>query len=137
MGCGESVKEKAAKLKATAEAKVAAETKVAAEAKAIEAAIRRAANKPTGELTKADLEKVTKLVLYNNHLSEVPKEMEKLTKLRWLFLDSNQLTNLKGLENLTQLKTLSLDGNPALTKAQIDQLQKALPKCEIYSNPTK
>ena len=24
-----------------------------------------------------------------------------------------------------------------LTKAQIDQLQKALPKCEIYSNPTK
>ena len=28
-------------------------------------------------------------------------------------------------------------GNPALTKAQIDELQKALPNCYIGSNPTK
>jgi len=42
-----------------------------------------------------------------------------------------------GLEKLTQLTLLYLDGNPALTKAQIDQLQKALPKCKIYSNPKK
>jgi len=32
---------------------------------------------------------------------------------------------------------LYLDSNPDLTKAQIAELQKALPKCEIYSNPTK
>jgi hypothetical protein len=34
------------------------------------------------------------------------------------------------------LKGLSLQGNQ-LTKAQIDALQKALPNCNIYSNPTK
>ena len=35
-------------------------------AKVVEAAIRKAAKKPTGELTKADLEKVTKLHLDRN-----------------------------------------------------------------------
>jgi len=44
---------------------------------------------------------------------------------------------LKGLEKLPELLFLSLGNNPNLTKAQIDQLQKALPKCEIDSNPTK
>ena len=37
----------------------------------------------------------------------------------------------------TQLKRLMLEGNPDLTKAQIAELQKALPKCLINSNPTK
>ena len=41
------------------------------------------------------------------------------------------------LEKLTQLKLLNLSDNPDLTKAQIEQLQKALPKCKIWSNPTK
>ena len=48
---------------------------------AIEVAIRKAAKKPTGELTKADLEKVTELHLQDNQLTEVPKGLEKLTKL--------------------------------------------------------
>ena len=48
-----------------------------------------------------------------------------------------KLTDVKGLEKLDQLKVLFLDGNPALTKAQIDQLQKALPNCKINSNPKK
>ena len=38
---------------------------------------------------------------------------------------------------LTQLEMLYLAGNPDLTKAQIAELQKALPKCDILSNPTK
>jgi len=162
-------------------------------------------NKPTGKLTKADLEKVTELHLYSKQLTEVPKELEKLTnlkklrfddnqltdvtglekltkltrlnlydnklteipkglekltKLKELWLSGNQLTNVKGLEkltqltrldlyktqlaelpkglkNLTQLTYLNLFFNPDLTKAQIDELQKALPKCRIDSNPTK
>jgi len=44
---------------------------------------------------------------------------------------------VKGLEKLDQLTWLSLFNNPDLTKAQIDELQKALPNCRIYSNPTK
>ena len=65
------------------------------------------------------------------------KGLEKLTQLTGLYLAGNQLTDVKALENLTQLKLLYLDANPDLTKAQIDELKKALPKCDIRSNPTK
>jgi hypothetical protein len=107
-------------------------------AKVIEVAIRKAAEKPAGALTKSDLEKVTYLSFSGKKLTEVPKGLEKLTQLENLYLDDNQLTDVKGLEKLTQLKYLSLVFNPALTKAQIDELKKALPKCrKIYSNPTK
>jgi Leucine-rich repeat (LRR) protein len=193
----------------------------------VEQAIRKELKKPTGELTKADLEKVTHLNLSYNKLTKLPKELEKLTQLtsldlgvnkltelpnglekltqlknlylhdnkltsvkelekltqltrlylndnklaelpmglekltqltsldlgvnqltdvkgleklnqlKYLLLWHNKLTDVTGLEKLTQLKYLGLDGNPDLTKAQIDELQKALPKCKISSNPTK
>jgi len=124
----------------------------------IEKAIRQAAEKLTGELTEADLEKVTELNLVSKRLTSVKgmeeltqlrvlnlrknqltdvKSLEKLTQLEVLVLGHNQLTDVKGLEKLTKLKGLDLDGNPDLTKAQIDELQKAFPKCDIYSNPTK
>ena len=147
----------------------------------IEAAIRKAAKKPTGELTKADLEKVTKLSFSGKKLTEVPKGLEKLTKLHTLYLRDNQLTDVKGLEKLTQLRALHLDRNqltdvkglekltqltrlyltlnqltdvkglekltklerlvlmynPDLTKAQMAELKKALPKCKISSSPPK
>jgi Leucine-rich repeat (LRR) protein len=74
----------------------------------VEKAIRRVLKKPTGELTKADLEKVT-----------------------GLDLESNKLTDVKGLEKLTQLTELSLYDNPDLTEAQIAELHKALPRCVI------
>jgi hypothetical protein len=171
VGCGESKEEKAAKAKSSTEAKGAAEAEAAAEAKAAdkkpltkeesarhakatEAAIRKELKKFTGELTKADLEKVTKLELDGRQLTsvqglekltqltdlslsgyqltEIPTGLEKLNQLAVLGLDGNQLTDVKELEKLTQLKVLSLTDNPALTKAQIDQLKKALPKCKIY-----
>ena len=55
----------------------------------------------------------------------------------WLRLHKNQLISVKGLENLTQLEELNLEFNYALTYAQIGELQKALPNCEIGSNPKK
>jgi Leucine-rich repeat (LRR) protein len=91
------------------------------------------------------LEKLTKLRqlgLSNNKLTNV-KGLEKLTQLTYLRLEGNKLSDVKALAKLTQLETLwlahfpkkpGLADNPALTKAQIDQLQKALPKCKIYSN---
>jgi hypothetical protein len=112
----------------------------------VEKEIRRRLSKPTGNvLTKADLEKVTRLALQSKKLTEVPKGLEKITQLKHLFLYENKLTDVKGLEKLTQLRHLSLFDNPDLTKAQIAELQKALPKCRIYwpsgdlfqSNPTK
>ena len=166
----------------------------------VEKAVRKELDKPTGELTKADLEainrlpiesvgltetkglevftqlkelylsvneltklpegleKLTKLTILSlgaNQLTDVKglevltqlkqlhlsynkltdvKGLEKLTKLERLYLQGNQLTDVKGLENLTQLKVLILEDNPDLTKAQIDELKKALPKCNISSN---
>ena len=157
-------------------------------------------NKPTGELTMADLGKVTVLYLQacqltdvkglenltqleelnlnGNHITELPKGLEKLTQLKELLLQNNRLTSVKGLENLrqlkelnlsnnqltdvkglekntqltelilsgnqltdvkgleklTQLEILELENNPDLTKAQIDELKKALPKCDILSD---
>ncbi len=125
----------------------------------IEEAIRKAANKPEGDLTKADYEKLKELDLGDHYLTEVPKGLDKLMQLTRLSLSDNRLTDVKGLENLTQLTNLDLydnkltdvkglekltqlewlylGNNPDLTKAQIDELQKALPKCRIFSNPTK
>ena len=196
VGCGKEAKEKAAKIKAAADARVAAEKKATETATIpqqpkttseklivdpiVEKAIRKSIKKPTGELTEADLEKVTELELDRKQLTSV-KGLEKLTQLESLHLPHNKLTNVKGLENLTQLKELPLDDNqltsvkglekltqleglwlprnqltdvkglekltrlteldlmdnPDLTKAQIDELKKALPKCKILSNPTK
>jgi Leucine-rich repeat (LRR) protein len=147
----------------------------------VEKAIRFRLDKPTGELTKADLEKVTKLNFGGDRLGVVPKGLERLTQLTQLFLNHNNLTNVKGLEKLiqleglllhknqltnvrglekltqltdlslqdnlltdvkgleklTQLMYLNLRDNPDLTKAQIAELQKALPNCKIHSNPKK
>mgnify|MGYP002051365149 FL=1 len=202
VGCGEFVegfKKGVDRQKKAAEARAAAEKKAVAEgAKAaawvsdpndpnnvtIEVAIRKSlkyiGESPTGELTQADLKKVTELELDRKQLTSV-KGLEKLTQLESLHLPHNKLTDVKGLENLTQLKELPLDDNqltsvkglenltqveglwlprnqltdvkglkkltrlteldlidnPDLTKAQIDELKKALPKCDIRSNPTK
>ena len=85
------------------------------------------------------LEKLTllrHLYLNSNQLTDV-KGLGKLWQLTDLQLQGNQLTSVKGLEKLIQLKSLGIWNNPDLTKAQIDQLQKALPNCKISSNPTK
>jgi len=91
-----------------------------------------------GELNGTDLEEVTKLNLDGYQLTELPKNLKNLTQLKVLVLSKNQLTKLpKGLEKLTQLMSLNLKDNPDLTKAQIAELQRALPKCKIISNPKK
>jgi outer membrane protein assembly factor BamB len=85
------------------------------------------------------LKKLTQLrwlTLAHNQLTDV-KGLENLKQLRWLWLNDNQLTDVKGLENLTQLQKLYLNNNNDLTKTQIAELQKALPKCKIKSNPKK
>ena len=83
-----------------------------------------------------ELMQLKTLELSLNQLTNV-KGLEKLTQLEELGLSGNQLTDVKGLEKLTQLRFLGLKNNPGLTKSQIDGLQKALPKCKIFGNPTK
>jgi hypothetical protein len=110
VGCGELKEEKTAEVRA----KSAADAKLIANPH-LEKKIRKELKKPKGELTKEDLEKVEDIYYSRWHLTGIPK----------------------GLEKLTQLDGLDLEGNPDLTRAQIDELQKALPKCDIRSNPTE
>ena len=98
----------------------------------IEAAIREEIWKPTGKLTKADLEEVPELNLESNQLTGLPKDLEKLDQLTWLGLEGNQLTDVTDLEKLTRLVNLVLGKNPDLTRAQILKLKKALPECDIF-----
>tara|TARA_Y100001934_G_scaffold185427_1_gene218952 strand:- start:1208 stop:1960 length:753 start_codon:yes stop_codon:yes gene_type:complete len=73
-----------------------------------------------------NLDQLHFLSLNGNQLTDV-KGLEKLTKLKVLSLRRNQLTDLQGLKRLTKLQLLGLEGNPGLTRAQIDELDGALP----------
>ena len=124
----------------------------------IETAIRKILAKPEGELTKADLDKVKVLVITGQELSSL-ENLEKLTNLEKLNVFNNNLIDANGLEKLTQLQqvnlginllsdvkalgklkqllVLNLSNNPNLTRAQIAELQKALPNCRIGHSATK
>ena len=99
----------------------------------IEKEIRKAVNRPRGELNKGFLEEVTQLDIAEYQLTDV-SSLAGLKNLKTLYLDNNQLTDISPLMGFTQLKSLSLLFNPNLTKVEIDTLQKALPKCRIYHN---
>ncbi len=125
----------------------------------IEKEIRAHLEKPTGELTKADLDKVPSLSLtYTTITDEGLKEVVKLQNLTILYLSDTKITDagLKDVAKLQQLKYLYLNGsskitnaavkeltklknltelylfNTKITAAGVAELQKALPKCEIW-----
>ncbi len=80
----------------------------------VEMEIRRQIRKYTGELTEADLEKVTELSFSHNTriTDECLKEMAKLPKLRGLGLWDTQVTDagMKEVAKLTQLERINLGG---------------------------
>ena len=120
----------------------------------VEKGIRQELKKPYGELTKADLEKVTefppywvnfsykgmtavpkwmenftqlrKLELWSNRLRQIAhvKGLEKLTQLTHLYLGRNKLTDVKGLEQLTQLRSLWLAYNQLTDVKGLEKLTK-------------
>jgi len=123
----------------------------------IEKKIRHIIDKPEGELTRADFEKVTRFSLAGNRQITDISPLRTLTKLNYLNISEMSLTDdqLKHLSELTNLELLALDDNPDLTgtnlneltklkklrnlylqhtkvtEADVAQLQKALPKCDI------
>lgn len=51
--------------------------------------------------------------LSQNQLTELPPQIETLTKLRILYLNNNQLTTIPaGIQHIQSLRLLSLDNNP-------------------------
>jgi Leucine-rich repeat (LRR) protein len=99
-------------------------------AAAIDAAIR------TELIAAGSIEKVRHIDLTRKMITNV-SALARLKQLEILWLPFNNLTDISALSGLTQLKRLSLENNPDLTNAQIAELQQALPKCKIFSNPTK
>ena len=100
----------------------------------VEEAIREEIEKPEGELTKADLEKVTELDLsFTKITAEGLKEVAKLQNLTKLSLLRTKITDA-GLKEVAKLKKLtSLDlSHSQVTYAGMVELQKAFPKCKIY-----
>jgi internalin A len=81
----------------------------------------------------ADMKKLRYLNALENRITDL-SPLAGLSNLRELHLGKNQLTDLSPLAGLKQLTTLSLSDNPKLTRAEIDKLQKALPKCKITHN---
>ena len=84
----------------------------------------------------AGLTQLTDLRLNSNNLTDV-SALADFKQLRLLWLNNNQIADVSPLAKLTHLRNLFLSNNPALTKAQIAELKKALPKCKIRHNATK
>ena len=95
----------------------------------VEKVIRKKLEKPEGELTEADLAKVTSLALYVD-ITDVG--------LKELLLGDTQITDtgLAEVAKLKKLRALELD-RTQITKVGVAELQKALPKCSITHNAKK
>ena len=100
----------------------------------VEGEVRDELEKPEGELTEADLEKVTgEIWLSGTQITDAGiKEMAKSQQLGTLFLTDTQITDagLKDVAKLQKLERLSLFGTK-VTEAGVAELKKALPNCEI------
>ena len=80
----------------------------------------------------AKLTNLEYISLHTNNISDI-SALAGLTNLESLSLGSNNISDISSLAGLTNLKKLSLYSNP-LTQKQVDDLQKALPNCEITAS---
>ena len=99
----------------------------------VEKAIRKQIKKPTGELTEANLEKVTELYLNDTKITDAGLEdLTKLKNLTDLPLSRTKITDagLKDTAKMQQLTRLSLNYT-GITDAGAAELKKAMPKCKI------
>ena len=79
--------------------------------------------------------KLTTLYLPENAITDL-SVLSGLTNLRTLYLDKNPLVDLAPLAGLPSLSTLSLKG-VSVADYVLEDLQKALPNCRIYSDSTR
>ena len=99
----------------------------------VEKAVRKELKKPVFILTKADLEKVRRLSLYDTKITDVGlKDVAKLQKLERLDLTDTKITDA-GLKEVAKLQKLDFLGlnDTKITNAGVAYLKKALPKCII------
>ncbi len=97
--------------------------------KALEAALRKSLNKPTGPITTADLASIESLHASKLGISDLTP-LAHCANLTTLFLSDNQITDFSPLAKLTNLTELHLK-EIQITDDQKNMLRNALPKCEI------
>jgi Leucine-rich repeat (LRR) protein len=76
----------------------------------LEAAIREAIGKPTGDIYQSDLEGLTSLDASSRNITDL-SGLEYCTNLTYLCLDENQINDITQLSGLTSLTTLDLSTN--------------------------
>ncbi len=100
----------------------------------VEKAIREKLKKPEGELTEADLAKVTPLNLWGTKITDVGlKDVAKLQQLKWLHLINTKITDvgLKDVAKLQQLETLNLV-DTKITDAGLKEVAKLQNLTRLY-----
>ena len=105
----------------------------------VEEKVRNFLKKPTGELTNADLAKITSLNLNLTKITDAGlKDVAKMQNLEYLSLQQTKITDagLKDLAKLKKLKWLSLHSTK-VTKAGVAEIRKALPKLRHISHSHK
>ena len=90
---------------------------------AIATAIRERIRKPEGELTQADYHRVTFLNLRGKGLVDI-SPLQKLTKLKHLRLDYNDVADISSLANCVELEKLELTGNRLKSLAPVAKMTK-------------
>ena len=89
-------------------------------------------NKITDISALKKLTSLTELYLNDNMISDI-SPLGKLTDLQVLYLNDNNISDISALKKLTNLEFLYLGGNQ-ITAQDLDELQKAIPDCMIYSD---
>jgi Leucine-rich repeat (LRR) protein len=99
---------------------------------AIEGAIRKAAGKPEGELRREDLEKITKLNIDGQQISDISR-LKDLKQLQVLNLDRNRIRNLSPLKDLKQLWSLVAGTNQIRDVSALKGMKK-LRELKLHGN---
>jgi hypothetical protein len=93
-------------------------------------------NQITDAASLADMQTLVDLRLNGNQISDL-KPLSGMTEMKLLQLDGNRITDLTPLATLIQTRFIELQDNPNLTVAEIEKLQKLLPRCKVNHNSTK
>jgi internalin A len=105
----------------------------------VEEAVRKSLKKPEGELTEADLAKVTKLSLAFTKITDAGlKEVAKLQNLTWLYLSNTQITD-GGLVEVAKLQNLErlILGGTKTTDAGLKEVAKLQNLERLHLDATK
>lgn len=97
--------------------------------KNLEYLVRAEINKPTGDILKSDVEKITELRADYAWIQDI-SGVDSLTNLQQLDLRVNQISDINVLKGLTNLKFLYLTSN-SINDTDKQSLKNALPNCNI------